>query len=518
MLLNLRCTSPPLLPFSIAVLFLCIVFSCHALSTEGPGADLTLSGIITGAQNQTYVEVPFKVPPSVFRVTLTFAYTGKEQHSTLDLGMLDPNGLRCWSGGNKSTLTVSASDATPSCLPGPIPSGTWKVLIGVPNIRAGQTSTYTAKLYFSRTGRVADEPLVLRKPIRTGLAWYRGDLHMHTAHSDGSCNSLAGNKVPCPVFLIADAAARRGLDFIAVTDHNATSHYESMRELAPYFDTLLLIPGREITTFHGHANLFGTEDFLDFRLGTREVPDINTLLRRAKSLGGLISLNHPAAPTGESCMGCGWSPSTPTDFRLVNAIEAVNSGAMDGPFAGTPFWEQQLNRGYRLTAIGGSDNHTAQRPLQQVGSIGSPTTVVHAAELSTVAILQAIRAGHVFVDLTGSKDRILDVSASSAGKTAAMGDTLDAPPGSPVAFSVHTAHVPGATVKVTEDGQPFPTSPTSSLADSDQTTPFTWTSDGHRHWFRVDIEGPGQKLWLLGNPVYLNYQADTVPALAPSPH
>src|SRR5258708_32546144 len=38
----------------------------------------------------------------------------------------------------------------------------------------------------------------------------------NTAHSDGSCTSLAGAKVPCPVFVTLEAAAHRGLDFVAV--------------------------------------------------------------------------------------------------------------------------------------------------------------------------------------------------------------------------------------------------------------------------------------------------------------
>ncbi len=95
------------------------------------------------------------MPAGTERVTITFGYTEKEQHTALDLGLLDPAGLRCWSGGNKSTLTVGLSDATPSCLPGAIPSGTWNVLIGVPNIRAGVESHYTIHVYLSRSGAVA---------------------------------------------------------------------------------------------------------------------------------------------------------------------------------------------------------------------------------------------------------------------------------------------------------------------------------------------------------------------------
>jgi hypothetical protein len=278
------------------------------------GPDLVLHGTVTGKQKNTYIEAPFTVPAGTYRVTLVLAFTDKDKRTTLDLGIIDPHGNRCWSGGNKTTLTMSSTDATPSCLVGPVDAGTWKLLLGVPSIRPDVISTYTAEVYFAETGRVDAEPSFLRKPIRSGPAWYRGDLHMHTAHSDGSCKSLAGVMVPCPLFLTAEAAVRRGLDFIAITDHNTASHYAPMREIAPYFDTLLLIPGREITTFNGHANIFGTEDYLDFRLGSPSVADSNTMFRRAIALGALVSLNHPGSPTGEACMGCGWNPDPPTDL------------------------------------------------------------------------------------------------------------------------------------------------------------------------------------------------------------
>ena len=498
----------------ILVLSICFGAFC-ALSVAGVMAaaqqppassnkDFVLEGTVRGAQNQSYVKVPFQVSAGTERVTLTFTYTGKEQKTALDLGLLDPAGLRCWSGGNKSLLTVGLSDATPSCLPGAIPAGTWNILIGVPNIRASVVSHYTAHVFLSSSGAVAQEPAMLREPLRTGPAWYRGDLHMHTAHSDGQCPSQSGKMVPCPVFFTADAAARRGLDFIAITDHNATSHYDAMRELQPYFDKLLLIPGREITTFQGHINFLGTTDFLDFRLARGNVPDVNTLLRNAARLGALTSINHPLSPSGEICLGCGWTPATKANMHLLTAVEAVNGGSELHGLSDIPFWNQQLNSGCRLTGIGGSDNHRPMMPLDQLGSIGSPTTVVYAAELSTPAILDGIRAGHVFIDASGSRDRILEVTAHSDGDDAHAGDVLHAAQGEAVQFEIHAANAAGGTIHWIEDGQDASSEGT-SIGSADQTLPLTWTSDGHRHWFRAQVTGPDGKLWLLDNPVYVNW-------------
>ena len=472
-------------------------------STSAP--DFVLEGAVRGAQNQSYIQVPFAVPAGTERVTITFEYTGKDQHTNLDLGLLDPSVLRCWSGGNKSTLTVGLMDATPSCLPGAIPPGTWNVLIGVPNIRPNVESQYTIQVFLSRTGAVVQQPSILREPLRSGPAWFRGDLHMHTAHSDGQCPSQTGKMVPCPLFFTVDAAARRGLDFIAITDHNASSQYDAMRELQPYFDKVLLIPGREITTFQGHINFLGSTDFIDFRLDGKNVPDVNTLLRSAAQVGALTSINHPLSPSGEICLGCGWTPSTPVDMRLLTGVEAVNGGSERAGISDLPFWNKELNRGCRLTGIGGSDNHRPMQPLDQTGSVGSPTTVVYAADLSTRAILDGIRAGRVFIDTAGTRDRILDVTAQAMGRLAHSGDSLTVPEGEAVQFEANVTAVLGGKIIWIEDGIEI-TPPTNTLVGTEQEIiPLPWTSDGRRHWFRAQVAGPDSKLWLISNPIYINW-------------
>ncbi len=498
--------------FSLSLIY---PFALSAAAPSGPpssasasyaGSEMVLTGVVRGAQNHSYIEAPFRVPPGTRRVTIQFDYTGKEQHTALDLGLLDPAGLRCWSGGNKSVLTVGLSDATPSCLPGAIPAGAWNVLIGVPNIRAGVESHYTIHVFLSHTGAVAQEPEILHQPLRAGPAWFRGDLHMHTAHSDGQCPSQTGKMIPCPVFFTVDAAARRGLDFIAITDHNASSQYDAMRELQPYFDKVLLIPGRELTTFYGHINFLGSTDFVDFRLDGKTVPDMNALLRSAARVGAITSINHPLAPSGEICMGCGFTPAKPVDIRLLTGVEAVNGGSEQYGLSDVPFWDKELDRGCRLTGLGGSDNHRPLQPLDQIGSIGSPTTVVYAANLSVPAILDGIRAGRVFVDLTGSRNRLLELSAQAGGLVFHAGDLLHAPRGDTVDFEAHVVAAAGGKLRWIEDGRDAAQTPDANVTSGDQKFSLHWTSDGQRHWMRVQVEGPDGKLWMLGNPVYVNWE------------
>lgn len=317
------------------------VLTPQAPAQQAP--DLTLKGTVTTADAQTYRELPFSVPSGTTRVTVDFAYTERDKKTSIDLGILDNERFRGWSGGNKSSFTLSETDATPSFLPGAIRPGIWKLLLGIPNIEQGITSNYEAKISFAHTG---DQPAVStfsRAPLRQGPAWYRGDFHMHDAHSDGSCLSQAGINVPCPLFKTVEAAAARKLDFIAISDHNATSQYNDERELQPYFDQLLLIPAREITTFHGHANIFGITDFVDFRLGSATVPDINTISKQVAAYHGLISINHPGSPIGASCMGCGWDAPNP-DYTRITAVEALNGGSLDGRGSGIPFLAGQAQR------------------------------------------------------------------------------------------------------------------------------------------------------------------------------
>jgi hypothetical protein len=186
-------------------------------------------------------------------------------------------------------------------------------------------------------------------------------------------------------------------------------------------------------------------------------------------------------------------------------VEAVNAGDELHGISELPFWNNELNRGCRLTGIGGSDNHRPMIPLDRAGSIGSPSTVVYATELSTPAILNGIRAGHVFIDVAGTRDRILDVTAQTANQIVHAGDALQTAQGDPVNFEAHVTAAAGGTLRWVEDGRGITPPTNSDVSQPQQTIPFPWTSDGLRHWFRAEVDGPDGKPWLIANPVYINW-------------
>lgn len=473
--------------------------------------DLTLTGELTRADHQTYREVPFTLPPGVTRLTLELDHQGREQRTVVDLGLRDPQRFRGWSGGNKSRITLAAEEATPSYLPGPLPPGEWRVILGVPNIRAAARSSYRVRVWFERNGRFSGFE---EAPLKSGPGWYAGDLHTHTAHSDGACTPLqGGDRAPCPVFRTLQAAAAHGLDYVAVTDHNTSAQANSLRELQAYYAPLLALPGREITTFVGHANVIGPIGEIDFQVGGPRAPTINTVLAQSKAAGALVIVNHPASPSGEPCMGCGWA-ATDTDWRQVDAVEVVNGGLVraqgsaEGPLSGVPFWEARLNEGHRLTAIGASDNHDASLSSKDATAIGHPRTEVWAEALSQPAILEGLRQGRAYVDVAGLNPGLaFDFNARAGDSAAVMGGELTAPAGQPIDFELRLSggDIYGV-IEVIENGRVtavFAT-PLEAIVVRDGAKRWRLSGGGRNRWVRVNIRDGRGRLLLIGNPIYIN--------------
>ena len=468
---------------------------------------LVLTGQITRDDHQTYREIPFTVPPGTKNITLDFAYTGKEDRTVIDIGVRDPQGQRGWSGGNKNHIEIGSQAATPSYRPGPIQPGEWKLVLGIPNIREGQTASYTATVNFSRASDRPAASLGVRKAATTPDAdaskWRRGDFHTHTAHSDGSCGP-EGERGPCPTLSTFIAARDANLDFVAVTDHNTITQLTDIRILQPLFPAPLLIPGTEITTFNGHANVIGNTGFLDFQLGSPRLPALAKLFDQVEAQGAFISVNHPSLPSGEACMGCGWTVKD-TDWSRVTAIEVINGASMrtsgpEGAFNGIAFWEARLRQGHRITAIAGSDNHDATDTTGAKQSpVGTPATVVYAEDLSTQAIIAGVKSGRVFVDAGAPAGATFDMTARAAGAEARMGGELRLATRERAAVSIDLGSFPpGARTQPISHNLLV----TPGLAPGDAFE-ISLQEDVASGWFRVNIRDAAGKLLLLGNPIYL---------------
>jgi hypothetical protein len=491
----------------IVIAAVCLISACASVaSVRGGGATRIFTGTVTRADWQTYREVPFDVPSGTERITIAVSHDGREQRTALDLGLVGPNGFRGWSGSNKSGFTLAATDATPSFSPGRIEPGRWILLLGVPAIREGVTTRYEARITLERAPSAPAE--FAAAPIREAAGWYRGDFHSHTAHSDGSCAAVSGKRVPCPAFLTLEAARAAGLDFIAVTDHNTAAQNNALRELQGYFDTLLIIPGEEVTTFYGHANAFGIAGPVEFRLGTRNLPTLEALRDQVAARGGLLSINHPGQPTGESCMGCGWNPPDAHPER-IEAVEVVNGSALvgsgaEGPSSGIGFWQGLLDKGIHATAIGGSDNHDAKLGTRQ-SPVGTPATVVYARNLSVAGILEGVRSGRVFIDLGGSASRrAVDLTATAPGQSVSMGGTLRLSPGETGTLHIEAQNLSDLRLELVSGagGPPLALS-RPEIASGAETRTLLLPAAGRGYWVRLNIRDREGKLQVLTNPVYV---------------
>lgn len=318
--------------------------------------------------------LPVEVPPGSAALSVELAYP--DGAGVLDIGCEGPNGFRGWSGGARTRFTIGAEWATPGYLAGELEPGEWSVILRLHRIPPdGLPYEVLAEPVAGRPA--ASEPMARpprpdRPPRRNlpevgGRRWLAGDFHSHTVHSDGVST----------VAELAALAAGRGLDFLAVTDHNTISHHAELAAEGEHYG-ITLIPGQEVTTDRGHANAFGRIGWVDFR---RPAADWVAAVERD---GGLLSINHPLG--GD----CAWRQPLPRDQR-PRLAEVWHSGWFDrtwgAPLAWADAWRPDV------IPIGGSDYH---RPGND-GLPGQPTTWVLADAPREGAILAALQAGRVAV-------------------------------------------------------------------------------------------------------------------------
>ena len=110
-----------------------------------------------------YFYVPFEVPAGTTRIDVALK-VDRSAACQIDLGLLEPqatsfpspDGIRGWSGGARDDFFVATDDATPGYHYGPIPAGTWQVILGlyrVPEAGAKVTVRITLDAALGRSGR-----------------------------------------------------------------------------------------------------------------------------------------------------------------------------------------------------------------------------------------------------------------------------------------------------------------------------------------------------------------------------
>jgi len=383
-------------------------------------------------ERSAFTTVPFEVPAGTSRIEVTYRYEGQGRpgaSSVVDLGLIDPRGsafpqfpgFRGWSGSARTSAVITPEGATPGYLPGPLPPGTWQVLLGLSRVPPEGVEVEVTVDTWEETGQ---PPHPLPGPPRPGppdrgRGWYAGDLHAHTHHSDapGSLAELVG------------AATRAGLDFLAVTDHNTVSHLPHLRAGS---DRVLLVPGEEVTTARGHMNVWGLDRLVDFRWQTEA--ELRAVIEEARAQGCVLSLSHPLIP------GMSWA----LGYDLpVDGLEIWHGPSGERNLETLAIWQELLRSGRRVVGLGGSDHHCGRRERP----LANPTIWVLADSLTVDGIVEALRAGRVAITTAGTPPPRL--VAERDGRYWEVGDTV--PRGGPV-----RVHCPAGTRLVTALGEVAP--------------------------------------------------------------
>ncbi|WP_235726871.1 CehA/McbA family metallohydrolase [Martelella mediterranea] len=341
--------------------------------------DIALKLMPADQARSPYAYVPFDVPDGTTRIDVTLDYP-KAEDCVIDLGCVDPRiapfpadqGFRGWSGGARDRFFIATDDATPGYIHGEIPPGRWQVMLGLYKLPvAGADIRITVSLDNAERS-LAPQP-ARSFPVREGAGWYRGDLHCHTFHSDAR---------GAPEVLHA-AARQAGLDFLAVADHNTiTQRRYFHRESSP---DLVFVRAMEVTTAIGHANVFGVDNWIDFRMETPE--DAHRMAEVVHRRGGLLSINHD-------------KPTIPWDYPLpeIELMEVWQSAWPLWNWISLSRWQERLASGLRISAIGGSDYHQPERLLPEGPLVlARPTTVLWMDGLCEDNILKAMKAGRGYV-------------------------------------------------------------------------------------------------------------------------
>ena len=92
-----------------------------------------------------YAYVPFTLPEAATHLRVRYRYSAAMSSdevsggNVIDIGLFDPSGtdfpggagFRGWSGSARSEFFLTPSGATPGYLPGPLPAGEYRVILGL---------------------------------------------------------------------------------------------------------------------------------------------------------------------------------------------------------------------------------------------------------------------------------------------------------------------------------------------------------------------------------------------------
>lgn len=200
-----------------------------------------------------------------------------------------------------------------------------------------------------------------RPPLQAnGRYVLAADFHVHAFPGDGML----------PAWELRKEAARRGIDVIAITNHNQSI----AAKFPPGGELPLVIPGQEVTTPKFHLAAIGVRRVVDWRLPLRQIVD------DVHSQGGAAIAAHPLRDS--------WRLTDNDALGGLDGAESVTRGrdAARRLVELEAFYRTGRQHNPLLAAIGSSDFHS-------IAPLARCLTYVAVDEISERGVLDAIRAG-----------------------------------------------------------------------------------------------------------------------------
>lgn len=343
---------------------------------------------------------------------------------------------------------------------------------------------------------------------------------MHTRYSDGSGSHRD----------IVNAAFKAGVDAVIVTDHNVLvqgfeGYYREKNR------RLLMLIGEEI---HDRSRDPQKNHLLVFAANRELATFANEpqlLIDHAREAGGLAFLAHPDDPAAPAfketdISWVDWSVRNYTGIELWNALSELKTVIptklhglfyaffphlmAHGPIPATlARWDDLLNEGGRVVAIGGSDAHALRLHLGPVSCTVYPyefhfrgvnTHVLTAEPLSGEVnadkrlIYEALAAGRCFVgyDLPAPTRRFR-FTAQGREKTVTMGEEIPAQGG--VTLQAGLPHL--AEIRLIKDGVILKTWKNQQACAHITTEAGVYRIEAYRNYLGA------KRGWIFSNPIYV---------------
>lgn len=194
------------------------------------------------------------------------------------------------------------------------------------------------------------------------------ELHAHSARSHDGVD---------PIETLLEHAQTRGLDALAVTDHDAIDASLRAADLAPAYG-LVGIPGIEVSSHAGHVLALGVDRLVPSGLPFEET------VACIHDAGGTAVVPHPFQKFRKGVL----AHVDPEALVVADAIEVYNSRWLTGR-TNRQARDLAVELGMPMTA--GSDAHVAEM-------VGQAATLVDADQHDADAILAAICEGRTAID------------------------------------------------------------------------------------------------------------------------